>query len=52
VEYFQTASVRVSSTEPVPVEVDGDVIGTLPVSFKLMPRALNVLVPRPAGSAR
>jgi YegS/Rv2252/BmrU family lipid kinase len=52
VEYFQTANVRVTSTEPVPVEVDGDVIGTLPVSFKVLPRTLRVLVPRPAGVAR
>jgi len=52
VEYFQTPNVRVTSTEPVPVEVDGDVIGTLPVSFKVMPRSLRVLVPRPQGMAR
>jgi len=46
VEYFQTAQVRVTSTEAVPVEVDGDVIGTLPVTFKVLPKGLNVMVPR------
>ncbi len=52
VEYFQTAQVRVSSTEPVPVEVDGDVIGTLPVFFKVAPKSLRVMVPRTASSVR
>jgi diacylglycerol kinase (ATP) len=51
VEYFQTAQARVTSTGPVPVEVDGDVIGTLPVTFKVIPRSLRVLVPR-ANSSR
>jgi len=45
VEYFQTAQVRVSSADAVPVEVDGEVIGTLPVSFKVLPGKLRVLVP-------
>ena len=52
VEYFQTAQVRVTSTGPVPVEVDGDVIGTLPVTFKVIPRSLRVLVPRVSSSLR
>ena len=45
VEYFQTAQVRVTSADPVPVEVDGDVIGTLPVTFKVLPKGLRVMVP-------
>ncbi|MGA3170782.1 MAG: diacylglycerol kinase family protein [Chthoniobacteraceae bacterium] len=46
VEYFQAPQVRVTSTEPVPVEADGDVIGNLPVTFKVQPKALRVMVPR------
>ena len=46
VEYFQTAQVRVTSTDSVPVEADGDVIGTLPVFFKVVPKGLRVMVPR------
>jgi YegS/Rv2252/BmrU family lipid kinase len=46
VEYFQTAQVRVTSADPVPVEVDGDVTGTLPVTFKVLPKSLNVIAPR------
>jgi YegS/Rv2252/BmrU family lipid kinase len=52
VEYFQTAQVRVTSTGPVPVEVDGDVIGNLPVTFKVIPRSLRVLTPRASASLR
>jgi YegS/Rv2252/BmrU family lipid kinase len=52
VEYFQTAQARVTSTGPVPVEVDGDVIGTLPVTFKVIPRSLRVLIPRTGSSVR
>jgi len=49
VEYFQTAQVRVTSTETVPVEADGDVIGNLPVTFKVLPRSLRVMVPVSRG---
>ena len=45
VEYFQTAQVRVTSVDAAPVEVDGDVIGNLPVTFKVLPKALRVIVP-------
>lgn len=43
VEYFQTHSAVVRSDDRVPVEVDGDVIGNLPVSFGFSPRKLRVL---------
>ncbi len=46
VEYFQTAQVRVTSADSVPVEADGDVIGNLPVTFKVQPKFLRVMVPR------
>ena len=43
VEYFQTRSAVVRSGEQVPVEVDGEVIGNLPVEFGFAPRKLRVL---------
>src|SRR5216110_3921441 len=44
-EYFQTKYLRVSSEEDVPVEVDGEVIGTCPVEFRVRERGLRVLAP-------
>lgn len=45
VEYFQTEEVSVHSDEEVPVEVDGDVIGELPVTFRVAPKQLKVIAP-------
>ena len=44
-EYFQTKRLRVSSEENVPVEVDGEVVGTCPVEFRVRERGLRVLTP-------
>ena len=35
VEYFQTTELRVTSTSPVPVELDGELFCDVPVDFKL-----------------
>lgn len=43
VEYFQTGSLQVSSDEPVPMEVDGEVIGELPAHIDIGAGALRVL---------
>ena len=45
VEYVQTARVTVSSEQEVPVEVDGEVIGNLPVTFGFASHKLKVLAP-------
>jgi YegS/Rv2252/BmrU family lipid kinase len=45
VDYFQTKELTVQSEEKVPVEVDGEVIGTVPVTFAFAPRPLSVLAP-------
>ena len=47
VEYFQTTSLRVSSDADVPVEVDGEVIGTCPVQFNIQKGGLRVFAPVP-----
>jgi diacylglycerol kinase (ATP) len=44
VEYFQAPSVQVRSEEEVPVEVDGELMGKLPVKFQIGPRKLQVVV--------
>ena len=46
VEYFQTRRLRVQSDQPVPVELDGELVGTCPVEFTLRDRSLRVLAPR------
>jgi diacylglycerol kinase (ATP) len=45
VEYFQTHKVHVHSEDPVPMEVDGEVVGRIPVTFRISSRKLRVLVP-------
>ena len=46
VEYFQTRQVHVSSDQDVPVEVDGEVVTQLPVTFRISSRKLCVAVSR------
>ncbi len=45
VEYFQTKKATVRSDEEVPVEVDGEVVANLPVTFRISSRKLRVVVP-------
>lgn len=51
VRYVRAQRVRIESRRPVPVQVDGEVIGSLPMTFSIAPQALSVIVPRetPAG---
>jgi len=44
VDYFQTRELRVRSTEDVPVEVDGELAGKLPTTFRIAPHRLRVVV--------
>ena len=46
VEYFQTRKVLVRSESDVPVEVDGELAGQLPFTFRISSRKLRVLVPQ------
>jgi diacylglycerol kinase family enzyme len=36
----------VSSNQTVPVELDGELVGTCPVEFRVQKRSLRVLTPR------
>ncbi len=45
VEYFQTSGLRLSSTAEVPVEIDGELSGSLPYEFGFSSRKLRVLAP-------
>lgn len=43
--YYRAREVRISSTTPLEVHVDGDPIGLTPMTFRVVPGALRALVP-------
>jgi YegS/Rv2252/BmrU family lipid kinase len=45
VEVLRGATVRVDSPVPLPIETDGEVLGTTPARFEVVPRAYRVRVP-------
>ena len=45
IEYFQTRRLRVTSDSEVPVELDGELVGSCPVEFQVRERMLRVLTP-------
>ena len=49
VDYFQTRKIRVTSEQDVPVELDGELVGSCPVQFEMRERTLRVLTPGPAA---
>jgi diacylglycerol kinase family enzyme len=42
---FQTDQVQLSCPEPMGLHLDGDVVGSLPASITVRPRALRIVVP-------
>ena len=45
VHYSTCKIIRAASTSRVPIEADGELLGFLPASFEIIPRALNLLLP-------
>ena len=45
VELLRSSSVAISAAEPLPLEVDGEPIGTTPARFEVVPAALRLRVP-------
>ncbi|KAA1422164.1 YegS/Rv2252/BmrU family lipid kinase [Mumia zhuanghuii] len=45
VEVLRTTSVTIATDRPVPLGLDGDEIGSLPVTVRLLPKALRLVVP-------
>lgn len=43
--YDRVRTMRIESDTPMPVQVDGEVIGHLPMTFAVCPRALTVVMP-------
>jgi diacylglycerol kinase (ATP) len=46
VDHLRGATIEIDTAEPLPVEVDGEPIGTTPAQFEVVPAALRVRVPR------
>ena len=51
VKFMRARRVMVDSRQPWPVQIDGDPIGTTPMTFQVIPRALRVLVPPTAPAS-
>ena len=45
VEVLRSAQLTVTAAKPLPVELEGEQVGTTPVRFEIVPRALRVRVP-------
>jgi YegS/Rv2252/BmrU family lipid kinase len=45
VELLRSSSVAISASEPLPLEVDGEPVGTTPARFEVVPAALRLRVP-------
>jgi YegS/Rv2252/BmrU family lipid kinase len=45
VEVLRSATVSVDAPEPLPIELDGEQVGTTPVRFEVVPGALRLRVP-------
>jgi YegS/Rv2252/BmrU family lipid kinase len=46
IDHVRSATVEIDAAEPLPIEVDGEPIGTTPARFEVVPAALRVRVPR------
>jgi YegS/Rv2252/BmrU family lipid kinase len=46
VDHLRSTTVEIDGAEPLPVEVDGEPIGTTPARFEVVPAALRIRVPR------
>ncbi|MEP7198890.1 MAG: diacylglycerol kinase family protein [Chloroflexota bacterium] len=48
IELFRARTVEITTQQPMPVQVDGDAAGVSPITIRVVPAALRVLVPRGA----
>jgi diacylglycerol kinase (ATP) len=52
VEFAAAKHVEIESDEPVGIEADGELVGTTPASFEILPGALQVIDWQPSGILR
>jgi diacylglycerol kinase family enzyme len=48
IEYYQGHEIHIESSRPLPVHVDDEPFTETPVSFRVLPRALRVVLPKDA----
>jgi diacylglycerol kinase (ATP) len=51
ITFYRGATVRVTAVPTLPVQADGDAMGTTPFSVEVLPQALTVYAPAPRGLA-
>ena len=51
-EHHSIRKLRILARKPVPVQIDGDLIGYTPISVEIVPRALHILAPARSDAAR
>jgi diacylglycerol kinase (ATP) len=52
VSHYQGRRITIDTSEPFPVQLDGEPVGMTPVTIEVVPRSLRVLVPRAAPADR
>jgi YegS/Rv2252/BmrU family lipid kinase len=50
VSHYQGRQVTIYTSEPYPVQLDGEPVGTTPISLEVVPRSLRILVPKGAAA--
>jgi YegS/Rv2252/BmrU family lipid kinase len=45
-DHWQARQIRIESDPPQPVQIDGEMVGTTPVTIDILPRAIRVIAPR------
>jgi diacylglycerol kinase family enzyme len=45
-DHWQARQISIESDPPQPVHIDGEMVGTTPVTIDILPRAIRVLAPR------
>ena len=46
VEYYQGEKIRIEADEPLPIHLDGDLMGYTPTEFTIAPKSLRVILPQ------
>ncbi len=50
INYETSAAIEIITKRPIPMQIDGDPVGKAPAHFKVVPEALNVIVPESASA--